>query len=73
MNFAKKVLATGECDLLVLDEVSALVDEGLISCEELINVLNAKDEETGIIITGRTYPKEIAEFADSVTRFDTEK
>ncbi len=73
LNFAKKVLATGECDLLVLDEVSALVDEGLISCEELINVLNAKDDETGIIITGRTYPEEIVDFADSVTKFETEK
>lgn len=73
MNFAKKVLATGECDVLVLDEVSAIVDEGLISIEELTNVLNAKDDETSIIITGRTCPKEIIDYADSVIRIETEK
>lgn len=27
-NFAKKVMATGECDLLILDEVLGLVDQG---------------------------------------------
>ncbi len=26
MNFAKKVLATGECDLLILDEVLGLIE-----------------------------------------------
>ena len=35
MNFAKKVLATGECDLLILDEVLGLVEKGIVSVEEL--------------------------------------
>ena len=29
LNFAKKVLATGECDVLILDEVLGLVEQGL--------------------------------------------
>ena len=35
MNFAKKVLATGECDLLILDEVLGLIEKEIISEDEL--------------------------------------
>lgn len=45
INFAKKVLATGECDLLILDEVLGLIDSGIISVEDLKNLLDARDEE----------------------------
>ena len=31
LNFAKKVLCTGGCDLLILDEVLRLIDNGIIS------------------------------------------
>lgn len=33
MNFARKVIETGECDVLVLDEILGLVDLGLITIE----------------------------------------
>ena len=32
-NYAKKVMVTGECEVLVLDEVLGLVDQGIISRE----------------------------------------
>ena len=35
LNFAKKVMNTGECSLLILDEVLGLVDNGIITVEEL--------------------------------------
>ena len=35
LNFAKKVLCTGSCDLLILDEVLRLIDNGIITVEEL--------------------------------------
>ena len=34
-NYAKKVMVTGECEVLVLDEVLGLVDQGIISRESL--------------------------------------
>ena len=34
INFANKVLTTGECDLLILDEVLGLVDKNIITVEE---------------------------------------
>ena len=35
INFARKVLTTRECDMLILDEVLGLVDNGIVSVEEL--------------------------------------
>ena len=29
-NFAKKVVATGECDMLILDEVLGIIDQNII-------------------------------------------
>ena len=43
LNFAKKVLTTGECDLLILDEVLGLIDNEIITVEDLKNLLEARD------------------------------
>ena len=42
INFAKKVLSTGECDLLILDEVLGLVDYGVIESKELENLISVR-------------------------------
>ena len=52
LNFAKKILNTGECTLLILDEVLGLIDNGIITVEELKNLLSGKPEEMDIIMTG---------------------
>lgn len=73
-NFAKKVLSTGECDLLILDEVLGLIDNNIITVEELRNLLEARtNEETDIIITGITLNDDVCALADEVTRMDTVK
>ncbi len=73
INFAKKVLATGECDLLILDELLGLIDNGIITVEELKNLLEAKDEETDVILTGISLNDEICMLADEVSRIETVK
>ena len=35
LNFSKKVLVTGECDILILDEILGILDEGILTLEEL--------------------------------------
>ena len=66
-NFAKKVMATGECDLLILDEVLGLVDQEVISREEFIRFLQSADDETDLIMTGRVCPDEIRPYADQIS------
>lgn len=73
LNFAKKVLATGECDLLILDEVLGLIDNKIITVADLRNLLEARDEETDIIMTGISLNDEICMLADEVSKIETLK
>lgn len=73
INFAKKVLATGECDLLILDEVLGLVDNGIITVGDLKTLLEIKDDETDVIMTGISVNDEICMLADEVSRIETLK
>ena len=73
INFAKKVLATGECDLLILDEVLGLVDNGIITVDDLKTLLETRDDETDIIMTGISLNDEICMLADEVSRIETLK
>lgn len=66
MNFARKVLSTGECDLLVLDEVLGLVDNQLIELSELKSMILARPEGMEVVLTGRIFPEGLRSFADEV-------
>lgn len=72
INFAKKVLTTGECDLLILDEVLGLVEKEILTVEELKNLLECRGE-TDIILTGITMNDEICFLADEVSKIETMK
>lgn len=72
INFAKKVLSTCECDLLILDEVLGLVAKDIISVEELKNLLECR-EETDIILTGISLNDDICVLADEVSKIETLK
>lgn len=71
LNFAKKILNTGECSLLILDEVLGLIDNGIITVEELKKLLAGKPEEMDIIMTGITINDEVCALADQVTKVET--
>lgn len=73
LNFAKKVLTTGECDLLILDEVLGLIDNEIITVEDLKNLLEARDGETDIIMTGISLNDDLCLVADEVSRIETLK
>lgn len=73
LNFAKKVLSTGECDLLVLDEVLGLIDEGMATEQEIMDVISNKSYQTNIIMTGYKITEGIFEIADSVLNVKPEK
>ncbi|MDE5590451.1 MAG: cob(I)yrinic acid a,c-diamide adenosyltransferase [Acetatifactor sp.] len=72
MNFARKVLATGECDLLILDEVLGLVEKGIVSVEDMKTLLECHGD-TDIILTGIKLSDEICVLADEVSKIETVK
>ncbi len=72
LNFAKKVLATGGCDLLILDEVLGLVERNIVTVEDVKAMLESR-EETSVILTGIKLRDEICVLADEVSKIETVK
>ena len=72
-HYAKKVAEIGECDLLVLDEVLGLVDLGIITVEELANLVNICKESCRLVMTGLNLPNEILSLVDTASRIDAVK
>ena len=70
LNYAKKALSIGECDVLILDEVLGLVDEGIIKCDDLIPILEARTEEVTVILTGIVMPEELKDYVDVVSEIE---
>lgn len=72
INYAKKVLTTGECDVLILDEALGLINEGIVSMEQIIQVICAKDEYETIFLTGINLPEALKEYVDIVSTIETQ-
>ena len=72
LSFAKKALVTGECDILVLDEILGAVNEGVVSVTEVQEMLSQKGPFTTVILTGRTLPDEIRAMADCICNISSE-
>ena len=70
LNFAKKVLTTGGCDMLILDEVLGLIDNHIIEADELRAILEAKTEEETIILTGIQLHDETCIVADEIYKIE---
>lgn len=73
LNFAKKVLTTGECDMLILDEVLALVEHEVITAEELLPIIHAKWDDTDLILTGSVLDNLLVPEMDEIARIVAEK
>lgn len=73
LNFARKVLVTEECDVLILDEVLGLVEHGIAGTSEIRGLLEAKHDDTELILTGIYEGREFWDLADVVTEMVTKK
>ena len=67
-HFANKVAETGECELLVLDEVLGLLDLGMISILDLYRLIeHSGNYDTSLVMTGKYIPKELLQHIDVVS------
>ena len=73
LNFAKKVLVTSECDVLILDEILGLPQRGIISVEEIIPLIEAVGDGVEMIMTGIDRCEQLWPYVDEVTEVKTEK
>ena len=72
-NFAKKVIDTGECDVLVLDEVLGLLDFGIIEVSDIIKLIELRDDYTRLVLTGRNLPQELIKYTNVISKIELEK
>ncbi len=65
-NYAKKVIETGESDVIILDELLGLVDLGIIDTEDVIDVLRIEGDYKKLIITGNHLAEEMIPYIDVI-------
>lgn len=73
MAHATKQAIGGKCALLVLDEVNVAVFFGLVSADEVIDLLESRADGVEVVLTGRNAPDEFIQYADYVSHIDTIK
>ena len=66
-DHARRLVASGGYDLVVLDELNGAVDFGLIPVAEVLELIRTKPAHTELVITGRNARPEVIEAADLVT------
>jgi cob(I)alamin adenosyltransferase len=64
---AREKLASGDYDLLILDEVTYAVTYGWVPAEEVAAAVRDRAERTNVVLTGRDAADELIEVADTVT------
>ncbi|WP_058486147.1 cob(I)yrinic acid a,c-diamide adenosyltransferase [Defluviitalea phaphyphila] len=73
INFSKKVLDTKECDMLILDEILGVIQNGLLKESEVCELLDKKPLGIEIILTGRYLTDEIRKKANYISNIHAEK
>ena len=64
---AKSKIASGEFDLVVLDEATYPMNWGWISTDDVVETIRTRPEGVNVIVTGRDAPVALVDVADTVT------
>jgi cob(I)alamin adenosyltransferase len=64
---AKRLIAAGEHQLVILDELTYLCSWGWIDQDDVIATITGRPAHVNIVITGRDAPAELVAIADTVT------
>lgn len=70
VSFVRDTLRNNCCDVLILDEIMAVLRNGLIEIKEVLDIIKNKPENVELILTGRNVPEELIEVADYVSQID---
>ncbi|WP_171240250.1 cob(I)yrinic acid a,c-diamide adenosyltransferase [Ruegeria sp. HKCCA5491] len=70
---ARALMASGDYDLVVLDEINIALRYEYLSVEQVIDGLNSRSDKTSVFLTGRDAPQALRDYADLVTEMTEEK
>ena len=73
--FAKacEMMASGEYDLIVLDEINIAMRYDYLTTDAVLDGLKARDKRTSVVLTGRDAKPELCDYADLVTEMSEVK
>lgn len=63
---AKKIISSKDYDLVILDEINAVLDKGMVPIKEVLDLMENHDN-VELFFTGRDAPQEIMDKADYVS------
>lgn len=66
-EFIGEVVHGEKCNILILDEMMGILHNGLLTVDDVCNLLEQKPDKMEIILTGRDVPERILEMANLVT------
>lgn len=64
---AQAAVASGQWDLLVLDEISHSINRGLLDIRAVVEWVRSVSSQLRIVLTGRNMPVELIEIAEEAT------
>lgn len=67
LDLARRVIAAGDHDLVILDEINVALAYNLIPLNEVVEMVRQRPPWVEVVLTGRGAPPEILESADLVT------
>jgi cob(I)alamin adenosyltransferase len=67
LGYADEEIQSGRWDVVILDEIMAVVTENLIPKENVLSFIKNKPQPLELIMTGRNAPQEFIEIADYVS------
>jgi cob(I)alamin adenosyltransferase len=70
---AREMMASGEYDLVVMDEINIAIRYEYLKIEDVIAGLDARDKRTAVVLTGRDARPELCDYADLVTEMSEVK
>jgi cob(I)alamin adenosyltransferase len=66
-SVAADKLASGDYQLLILDELTYAVKYGWVDVADVVSAVQGRAPKTNVVITGRDAPEELIQIADTVT------
>jgi len=67
LEAAKQLMIAGQYDIVIFDEILYAIKHGLVTTQQVLEVLDLKPPMLHVILTGRDAPGEIIDRADLVT------
>ena len=73
LEFAKKCATADKYDVVICDEINVAVQQGLVSPDQMRELIISRNPSTSLCLTGRDWPNILDDEADIITSMDKVK